>query len=107
MSNKTVVRILFTNEHRLGDMHGHQYVSVDNFGYFKVSRNRTQHVCFMLLQTVYVFQILYQPKVGTAMQSIIRLLQFNLFARRDLLSLIKGDPPDPDPPNLQNQLVFS
>ncbi len=48
----------------------------------------------------------YQSKVGTSMQSIIRLLQFNLFARRDLLTLIKGDPPVPDPPNPQNQLVF-
>ena len=32
---------------------------------------------------------------GRFLQQIIRLLQLNLFARRDLMALLRGDPPPP------------
>lgn len=48
----------------------------------------------------------YLSRISGSMQHMIRLLQLNLFARRDLLALLHGDPPDPEPPNLQTHLVF-
>ncbi len=49
----------------------------------------------------------YQSKIGASMQHMIRLLQLNLFARRDLTDLLRGAPPDPDPPDPQAQLAFA
>lgn len=49
----------------------------------------------------------YLSRISGSMQHMIRLLQLNLFARRDLLALLHGDPPNPEPPNLQTQLVFA
>jgi putative transposase len=49
----------------------------------------------------------YRSKINTSMQHMIRLLQLNLFARRDLLALLHGDPPQPQPPNPQAQLAFA
>lgn len=40
-------------------------------------------------------------------QQILRLLQLNLFERRDLLHLLVGEPPDTDNVIVQNQLRFS
>lgn len=48
----------------------------------------------------------YQSRIKGSMQQIIRLLQLNLFARRDLLALLHNEPPDTGPPSLQTQLVF-
>ena len=39
----------------------------------------------------------YLSKVSASMQQILRLLQLNLFMRRDLNALLRGDPPDPIP----------
>ena len=41
----------------------------------------------------------YLSKISVSMQHMIRLLQLNLFARRDLTDLLRGAPPDPEPPN--------
>ena len=49
----------------------------------------------------------YQSKISGSMQHMIRLLQLNLFARRDLLVLLHGDPPEPEPPDLQTQMAFA
>ena len=49
----------------------------------------------------------YLSKIGASMQHMIRLLQLNLFARRDLTDLLRGAPPDPDPPDRQAQLALA
>ena len=35
----------------------------------------------------------FQSKLGKGMQQILRLLQLNLFEKRDLMALLRGDPP--------------
>ncbi len=37
--------------------------------------------------------IKFQSKLGTSLQQILRILQLNLFEKRDLLALLRGDPP--------------
>jgi putative transposase len=49
----------------------------------------------------------FTSKIHASLQTMIRLLQLNLFARRDLMALMRGDPQPPDPPDPQNQLVFA
>jgi DDE family transposase/uncharacterized protein DUF4372 len=49
----------------------------------------------------------YTSRLTSSLQQIIRLLQLNLFARRDLMALVRHDPPDPGPPDLQSQLAFA
>jgi putative transposase len=48
----------------------------------------------------------YLSKVSASMQQILRLLQLNLFLRRDLITLLKGDTPDPIPISPQQSLVL-
>lgn len=43
-------------------------------------------------------------KLSISMQQIIRLLQLNLFERRDLMALLKGDTPTPPDQPLQSQI---
>lgn len=43
----------------------------------------------------------FSTKLGWSLQKMLRLLQLNLFMRRDLMALLRGDPPEPDP--LDNQ----
>ena len=40
-------------------------------------------------------------------QQMLRILQLNLFERRDLLALFRGDPPVPIEPDLQRQFEFT
>ena len=37
--------------------------------------------------------IKFQSKIQISMQQIVRLLQLNLFEKRDLMALLRGDPP--------------
>jgi len=56
-------------------------------------------ICIFLL----LAYLRYLSKVGVSMQHILRLLQLNLFMRRDLLELLRGDSPEqraPDTPQL-------
>ncbi|MEE8538969.1 MAG: IS4 family transposase, partial [Woeseiaceae bacterium] len=46
-------------------------------------------------------------KVSASMQQILRLLQLNLFMRRDLNALLRGDPPDPIPISPQQSLALA
>ena len=39
----------------------------------------------------------FSAKLDASLQEIMRLLQLNLFLRRDLLDLLSGKPPDPQP----------
>jgi putative transposase len=45
--------------------------------------------------------------IGASLQQMIRLLQLNLFSRRDLIALLHAEPPDPPPPHPQAQLAFA
>ena len=48
--------------------------------------------------------IRFMSKLGLGMQQILRLLQLNLFERRDLYALLRGDPPQPRISPLQTRL---
>ena len=48
-------------------------------------------VCVFLL----LAYLKFVSKIGGSIQQILRLLQLNLFERRDLLALLRGDPPEP------------
>ena len=60
-------------------------------------------ICMYLLLSYIKFLNHIQP----SLQQIIRLLQLNLFERRDLLELLRGDPPEPLVSPNQAALVFS
>jgi len=47
-------------------------------------------LCVYLILAV----IKLQSKIDKSMQQILRLLQMNLFEKRDLIALLRGDPPD-------------
>ena len=49
----------------------------------------------------------FVSRLGTGLQQILRLLQLNLFERRDLLALLRGDPPVPASSPLQTNLCFN
>jgi len=49
----------------------------------------------------------YLSKTSASMQQILRLLQLNLFMRRDLFALLHGHPPDPGPTQPQQQLALA
>jgi putative transposase len=46
-------------------------------------------------------------KLNLSLQQILRLLQLNLFERRDLVALLRGDPPIPPDPQLQTRFQFT
>ena len=48
----------------------------------------------------------FANKLACSMQQLLRLLHLNLFLRRDLLALLRGDPREPPPKWQQNQLVL-
>jgi len=49
----------------------------------------------------------FASQIDKSFQQILRLLQLNLFDRRDLRGLLVGDPPEPLIPQLQTRLQFS
>jgi IS4 transposase len=50
--------------------------------------------------------IKFSSGIERSLQQMVRLLQLNLFDRRDLLSLLRGNPPDPPPGPQQIRLRF-
>ena len=60
-------------------------------------------MCVYLLLSYIKFLNHIQP----SLQQMLRLLQLNLFERRDLLELLKGDPPEPRISPNQATLLFS
>ena len=60
-------------------------------------------MCVYLLLSDIKFLNHIQP----SLQQMLRLLQLNLFERRDLLELLKGDPPKPRISPHQTNLIFS
>ena len=51
--------------------------------------------------------IRFLHKIQPSLQQMLRLLQLNLFERRNLLELLRGDPPKPPVSPKQTALVFS
>jgi len=49
--------------------------------------------------------IKFQSKLKKSMQQILRLLQLNLFEKRDLMALLRGDPPLDSKTNI-NQMAL-
>jgi len=47
----------------------------------------------------------FQSKLTKSMQQLLRILQLNLFEKRDLMALLRGDPPGNDKVN-PNQMVL-
>ena len=45
----------------------------------------------------------FQSSLTKSMQQLLRLLQLNLFDKRDLMALLRGDPPDDELPDI-NQM---
>ena len=60
-------------------------------------------ICMYLLLSY----IKFLNNIRSSLQQILRLLQINLFERRDLLELLRGDPPEPRISPNQTALVFS
>lgn len=60
-------------------------------------------VCMYLL----LAYIKFCNQLSLSLQQILRLLQLNLFERRDLVGLLRGDPPEPPHPQLQTKLQFT
>lgn len=50
--------------------------------------------------------IKFTSKIGLSLQQILRLFQLNLFMRRDLMALLKGDPPGDPEDHLQGCLAL-
>ena len=51
--------------------------------------------------------IKFMSKLGLGLQHILRLLQLNLFERRDLQGLLRGDPPVPNTSPMQTRLQLA
>jgi hypothetical protein len=47
----------------------------------------------------------FQSKLGQRMQQLLRLLQLNIFEKRDLIALLRGDPYRDDTVNI-NQIAL-
>jgi len=58
-------------------------------------------LCVYLLLTF----IKFQSALDKSLQQILQLLQLNLFEKRDLYALLRGDPPEKQCIN-ENQLAF-
>ena len=60
-------------------------------------------MCMYLLLSYIKFLNHIQP----SLQQMLRLLQLNLFERRDLFELLRGDPPEPRISSHQTTLLSS
>jgi putative transposase len=63
------------------------------------------HIWIALCVYLLLAFLKFQSKLGKSMQQILRLLQLNLFEKRGLLALLRGDPPDDKLPDI-NQMVL-
>ena len=60
-------------------------------------------VCVYLL----LAYLKFASSIGKSLQQILQLLQLNIFERRDLLRLLRGDPPELPDSHYQTNLQFS
>ena len=47
----------------------------------------------------------FESGLRKSLQQILRILPLNLFEKRDLMALLRGDPDDPVPPNSHRMLL--
>ncbi|MGH6801867.1 MAG: IS4 family transposase [Methyloceanibacter sp.] len=69
-------------------------------GFLGTSRNAVlTQIWIALCLALLLAYLKFLGRIGLSLQTILRLLQLNLFLRRDLLALLKDEPPDraPDP----------
>jgi len=59
-------------------------------------------LCLVLL----LAYLKFEARLNWSLHQMLRLLQLNLFLKRELLSLLRGEPPLPPPGQLPNQLVL-
>ncbi len=64
-------------------------------------------ICIAICIYLLLAYLKFVSQLGQSMQQILRLLQLNLFDRRDLLQPLSGGPPEPSTPQLQASLRFS
>ena len=48
----------------------------------------------------------FQSRLSQSLQKMLRLLQLNLFERRNLMALLRGDPVNPEPPDQHQVSLF-
>jgi len=76
--------------------------------FFGTSKNTVMTQIWIALCVYLMLAYLkYLSRTSHSMRQMIRLLQVNLFARCDLLALLHGDPPEPQPPDLHMQIAFA
>jgi len=51
--------------------------------------------------------IKFVSRIDLSIQQMLRIFQLNLFDRRDLLQLLRGDPPEPPDKPMQVRLRFA
>ena len=61
----------------------------------------------MQLEGLLLSYIKFLNNIQSSIQQMLRLLQINLFERREFLELLRGDPPEPRISPNQAALVFS
>ena len=71
------------------------------------SRGVVTQVWIALCVYLLLAYLKFASKLGHSFQQILRLLQMNLFERRDLLGLLGGEPPSPLVSPLQGELKFT
>lgn len=59
-------------------------------------------LCVFLILAFFKFQ----SKLTKSLRQLLRLLQLNLFEKRDLMALLRGDPPRNDNVNLNQMALF-
>ena len=63
-------------------------------GYRPTIRSLKKPLALEILFSPEPFLLKFQSKLTKSMQQILRLLQLNLFEKRDLMALLRGDPPE-------------
>ena len=70
-----------------------QNVKIKSF--IGISKNAVMTQLWIALYVYLIFAVIrLQSKIGLSMQQMIRLFQLNLFEKRDLMALLRGDLPD-------------
>ena len=76
-------------------------------GFLGTSRNAVlTQIWVALCINLLLAWLKFASRIHLSMQQMARLLQLNLFLRRDLMALLKNDTPPPDAPTRQYQLTF-
>ena len=63
------------------------------------------HIWIAMCVYLMLAYLKFQSKLDRSLQQILRILQLNLFEKRDLMALLRGDPPLNHQVNT-NQLVL-